>query len=186
MVRVSTATCQSFSIRLECKRQWKMCMPFPLLQQMTCTCVPYPEMSIIICSSDISPIWTKRNRLEGTAYGARQILRRAIPCAPYTNRVGSRCNETTIRRKVDTPDEKILFEDGAYSFAFNLPNLKSGATSIGREVQDMSPSTYFDFTILASGSNRLCAQTIKRAAFWTQPQPQPRSRLPRYRGLPGH
>jgi hypothetical protein len=90
-------------------------MGFPVLQQMTCAGIPYPQIPIIISGSEISPIWTKGNSIEIAASMVRDTLRRAIACAPHTNCivVGSRRKKTTIRREVDTFGvARVSFEDG--------------------------------------------------------------------------
>jgi hypothetical protein len=62
-----------------------------------------------------------------------------------------------IRRKVDTTDElRVPVENGANSFAFDLPNLRQceGGISMRRDIQKKYiAATYLDVTILSSGSD---------------------------------
>jgi hypothetical protein len=116
---------------------------------------PYRQASITMSSNDTSPIWTEHDRRLGPTESDRHLDER-VAYAPYTDPTVARTRhkKTTIRRKVDT--SKISLENSAYSFAFDLPNLKNRATSIGRDSQDIS-STYFALTIpWSSGGDRFC------------------------------
>jgi hypothetical protein len=83
-------------------------------------------MPIVISGNDITPIWAKCNRIEVTANKMRKMLPRAVSHAPNANCmiIRSRGKETTVRRKVDTAGvARVSFEDGTYTFVFDIPDL---------------------------------------------------------------
>jgi hypothetical protein len=98
-------------------------------------------MPIVTSGNDITPIGAERNRIEQTVNNVRKPLRRPVSYAPNANCLipRSRRKKTTIRREVDTAGvDCVSFEDGTYTFAFDLPDLRPKNTLVRRNSQRFS------------------------------------------------